>query len=78
MTHTRGGARPGSGRKPGFTNPNAGRRPRNPAGPKVTVNLRLDPDLHRHVTEYATTQGITLSQAISELLKERIDHNVIL
>lgn len=55
----RGGQRPGAGRK------------RLPAGQKrVKLDVRLDPDLHRHVAAYATANGFTFSQAVNVLLAE--------
>ena len=76
MTHTHGGARPGSGRKKG--DGGRPRQPVNPAGPKVYVSVRLDPVLHQQVMEYAEAKGITVSKAISILLSGVIQSNPVI
>ena len=63
-----GGARKGAGRPPGIPNPGTGRKPDNPAGAKVKVNIRLDPDVHRQVAAYATANKITFNAAINAML----------
>ena len=57
----------GGGRKPG---PGPRNKPRNPNGVRIAAHVTLDPDVHRHVTEYATVKHLKFSEAINQLLAD--------
>lgn len=57
-------------RPPGSQPP--GPAPRSPAGARVKLTFRLDPDLHRHASAYAQSHALSLSDALNQLIDKAL------
>jgi hypothetical protein len=68
---TRGGARPGSGRKPGFKNPNAGRKSKGDKR-RIETTITLDPALTVLIVAYSVENNCSFSESVNRLLAEAL------
>ena len=42
---------------------------------RIRVNLKLDPDTHSELKEYATEQGYTVQGCLNQMIKSMIEKN---
>jgi len=70
---SRGGTRPGAGRKPGGANPNAGRKPA-PLGqrPATPVGYRPNEMERAAIEQRCAEKGVTISQWIRVLVRKEL------